>query len=240
MTRLEKILANILDELLLQSEQVEEMVELGLRSIEDRCDDAVAQVQTLERTINDREVKIEEACLATIALHHPAASDLRLAATILKVNGDLERIGDLALNLTERAEALREYEQLAIPTELAEMVRYSLSMVRDAHRALQEKDVALAQRVCHRDDQLDAMNRELIVSITDQMKQASDLLSGQLHIFSASRIIERIGDHATNIAEDVMYLVNGEILRHQHKIFDQIGAPADGRFGIDGSFNAKR
>ena len=225
MTRLQKILADILDDLLLQSEQVEEMVELGLKSIEDRCVDAAQQVQRLERIVNEREVGIEESCLSTIALHHPAACDLRMAATILKVNGDLERIGDLALNLTERAEALRDYEELAIPPELAEMVRYSLRMVRDAHQALQEKDVRLAERVCNQDDQLDAMNRELIVAITDQMKESPELLKGQLHIFSASRIIERIGDHATNIAEDVMYLVNGEIQRHQHKVYDLLDEP---------------
>ena len=220
MTRLQQILEEILETLSLQSDQVESMVQLALDSLEQRCLAAVQQVQQIERSVNQREIAIEEACLQSVALQNPVASDLRMVATILKVNGDLERIADLALNLTERTEALSEFPQIDVPPDLAEMVRYSLSMVKDAHRALLSRDVKLAARVCQRDDQLDAMNRELIVRIANLMEQQPSLVKAQLHIFSASRIIERIGDHATNIAEDVLYLVEGEILRHQHKLCD--------------------
>ena len=218
MTRLQQIAANILDQLLEQSNQVQSMVQFGLESIEERCVEAVKKTQEIELTVNAREIQIEEECLRTLALYQPKASDLRLLATILKVNGDLERIADLALNLTERAEALEEFPSVEIPSELADMVRYSLKMVQDAHKALLDRNVNLAHSICQRDDQLDAMNRELIIAITKSMKQTPEMVEAQLHIFSASRIVERIGDHATNIAEDVLYLVDGEIQRHQHKL----------------------
>ena len=220
MTRLQQILEEILESLSRQSDQVEAMVQLGLDSLEQRCLAAIQQVRQFERTVNQREIEIEEACLQAVALQNPVASDLRMVSTILKVNGDLERIADLALNLTERTEALAEFPAVEVPPELADMVRYSLSMVKDAHRALLNRDVRLAQRVCQRDDQLDAMNRELIVRIAALMEAEPSSVKAQLHLFSASRIIERIGDHATNIAEDVIYLVQGEILRHQHKLCD--------------------
>ena len=223
MTRLEQIVGEILEQLFDQSEQVETMVHLGLHSLEKKCFETGQQVRQLESLVNRNEIQIEEACIRTLALYQPAASDLRMVATILKVNSDLERIADLALNLTERAEALVDYPSVDVPSELADMVRYSLAMVKDAHQALRCQNTKLAHSVCQRDDQLDAMNRELINTISESMEEQKGAIKGHLHVFSASRIIERIGDHATNIAEDVLYLVEGEIQRHQYKLPDLPG-----------------
>jgi len=192
------------------------MVQLGLKALATSVD--AEHVRELERLVNLHEIEIEERCLNALALFQPTASDLRTISTLLKANGDLERIADLALNLTERAEALMDFGEVEIPNELEEMVRYSLQMVQDADRSLATRDVALARNVCIRDDQLDAMNRELIVKIAARMEQNPENVKAELHIFSASRIIERIGDHATNIAEDVLYMVNGDVQRHQFKL----------------------
>ena len=217
MTRFQRITAEILEQISQQARQVETMVQLGIEALEQKSA-LSGKVKRLERQVNRREVEIEEQCLGALAMFQPFGSELRTLATVLKANGDLERIADLALNLTERAEALSEYDDIDVPRELEEMVRYSLQMVKDADRALSTRDVALARNVCVRDDQLDAMNRELISFIADRMEQNPKLVKAELHLFSASRIIERIGDHATNIAEDVLYMVEGEITRHQFKL----------------------
>ena len=217
MTRFRQLVAEILDKLSKQAILVECMVQKGLEALE-RKSGIAHEVEALEREVNSQEIEIEESCLEVLALFQPTASDLRILSTILKANGELERIGDLALNLAERAEALSEYPGVNVPHQLEEMVRYSLKMLMDADQSLAEKNVKLARDVCRRDDQLDAMNRELIVEIAGTMENNPSQVKAQLHIFSASRIIERIGDHATNIAEDVLYLVEGEIQRHRFKL----------------------
>jgi len=216
MNRLQNILAEIVEKVSLQSDRVECMVQYGLEALELKSASRMQFIRNLEQEVNAFEVEIESDCLKTLALYHPAASDLRVVSAILKANGDLERIADLALNLAERAEALSSSDA-SIPSELADMTRYALEMVQDADTALATRDAKLARNVCHRDDQLDAMNRELIGKIAELMEQDSKQVKAQLHIFSASRIIERIGDHATNIAEDVLFLVEGDIQRHRFK-----------------------
>ena len=217
MRRFQRILHDILEKLSSQAKHVEFMVQQGLRALESHTVDS-AKVRELETFVNLHEIEIEESCLNALALFQPTASDLRTISTVLKANGDLERIADLALNLTERAESLLEFEEVKIPDELAEMVRYSLKMVQDADLSLATRDVDLARDVCSRDDQLDAMNRDLIQSIASRMEENPGNVKADLHIFSASRIIERIGDHATNIAEDVLHMVEGDIHRHQFKL----------------------
>ena len=219
MSRFQRNVSQILNKLSNQALQVEAMVQLGLVSLEMRSG-VSDEVKELERVVNHQEIEIEELCLTTLALFQPTAIDLRVLATVLKANGDLERIADLALNLTERAEALSELGDVDVPLELESMVRYSLEMVKDANRSLVERNANLARNVALRDDQLDAMNRELIQTIADEMERNPEHVKAQLHVFSASRIIERIGDHATNIAEDVLYMVEGEIHRHRYKLPD--------------------
>ncbi|MEM9941834.1 MAG: phosphate signaling complex protein PhoU [Planctomycetota bacterium] len=217
MTRFQQVLDDILEKLSNQSRHVEFMVQQGLKALETHSVNS-DNVRELEQLVNQHEIEIEESCLSALALFQPRAGDLRTISTVLKTNGELERIADLALNLIERAEALLEYNNVVIPESLSEMVRYSLKMVEDADQALAYRDVKLARDVCVRDDQLDAMNRDLIQTIASRIERNPETVRADLHIFSASRIIERIGDHATNIAEDVMYMVDGHIQRHQFKL----------------------
>lgn len=205
-----------------QAVTVDEMVLESYRGLCDRSSGAAAKVLAMESLINQSEVNIEEHCLNVLALQQPVAIDLRRVAAMLKINGDLERIADLALNLAERTESLIRFPEIKIPNKLEEMLKCALQMVRDSHLAFARVDTDLARDVCKRDDIVDALNREVITSLVAEMENSPTQVSGYLHVFSASRIIERIGDHATNIAEDVIYLAEGSIARHQEIEVSQV------------------
>ncbi|TWT96813.1 hypothetical protein Pla108_25870 [Botrimarina colliarenosi] len=212
---LERHLTEVEHALSLQADAVERMVQAAYEGLRERCLGTAAAVLDSEAELNRSEVDIEERCLELLALHQPVAVDLRRVAATLKINGDLERIGDLALNLAERTEDLARIPHVAVPAELETMVERAIEMLRDAHSAFVHVDEELARSVRLRDDEVDALNRGIIASLTKQMAAEPQQVEGLLHVFSASRIIERIADHATNIAEDVMYLAKGEITRHR-------------------------
>lgn len=162
-------------------------------------------------------MKIEEDCLKILALHQPVAVDLRETATVLKINNDLERIADLAVNIAERTIGLSHYPNFHIPAALEPMTKVTVSMLRDAIDAFIDFDTEKARAVCKRDDIVDGYNREIINEIYGLMQTDPSLIKPALHFFSSARHIERIADHTTNIAEDVIYLTEGEIIRHRHK-----------------------
>lgn len=213
---LERDLEQLERDLLAQSAKVEEMIRTACRALCERRADLAYQLFTREPEINHREVIIEEECLKILALHQPVAVDLRRTAIVLKVNSDLERIADLAVNIAERTQVIAEYPEFEIPTALERMVVVAISMVRDSLDSFVDLDVTLAREVCLRDDEVDEYNRQVIDELQVVMAERSDLIHVALHLFSASRHVERIADHATNIAEDVIYLVEGEIARHRH------------------------
>jgi phosphate transport system protein len=155
--------------------------------------------------------------LKNLALHQPVAVDLWRVATILKINGDLERIADRTVNIAERASDLSAFPELAVPKNLEKMVDVSTKMDRSSLDALVELDANLAREICGRDDVVDELNREVIDDLFDVIQSKASLVSAAFHFFSAARHVERIADHATNIAEDVIYLVKGEIVRHGPK-----------------------
>ena len=212
---LERDLEVLEREVLAQSAVVEEMIRTACRALCDHRSDLLEEVLRHEDHVNEREVAIEESCLKILALHQPVAVDLRRVATLLKINGDLERIADLAVNIAERSQSLGEYPDFAISATLQSMVSEAIRMVRSALDAFVDLDVELARRVCSQDDRVDEFNRQVIAELHDVMRDSSDLVEPALHFFSASRHVERIADHATNIAEDVIYLVEGEIARHR-------------------------
>ena len=198
-----------------QADAVERMVHAAYQGLRERCLGSAAQVLDSESQLNRSEVDIEEKCLELLALHQPVATDLRRVAATLKINGDLERIGDLALNLAERTESLVHCPDVPVPAELEQMVERAMEMLRDAHSAFVSVDEELAHSVRERDDEVDDLNRRVIDDLAKQMETNPHQVEGLLHVFSATRIIERIADHATNIAEDVIYLAKGRIMRHR-------------------------
>jgi phosphate transport system protein len=202
--------------LLSQSSLVEQMVFRSVQSLRELRVEIAQEVIANEETINYREVEIEEECLKILALHQPVAVDLRRVATVLKINGDLERIADLAVNISERTHSLVLYPEFRTPAHLDQMVEAALAMVRDALDAFVRLDVNAAREVCLRDDTVDELNRQLISDLYDLVQANPSDIEPAFHFYSASRHVERIADHATNISEDVIYLVDGEIARHRH------------------------
>ena len=203
-------------ELLAQSYVVEQMIQLASQALRELRSDLIEDLLSLEDKVNSREVEIEEECLKILALHQPVAKDLRRVATVLKINTDLERIADLTVNLGERAQALVMFSDFPFPEKLELMADASIAMVRGAIDAFVRLDAEAAQEICLRDDEVDRLNLECILGLQAMVTEDAQRFEPALHYFSVSRHIERIADHATNISEDVIYLVNGEIVRHNH------------------------
>jgi phosphate transport system protein len=196
---------------------VEEMIQKASKALVERHYDAVGTVIKMDETVDEREVQIEEECLKILALHQPVAVDLRRLATVLKVNNDLERIGDLAVNIAERALALKKYLDFDVPANVARMVEIANGMVHAALDAFLRMDLAEAQRIMSMDDAVDSLGHEIVGQLQQAMQAVPNDVVPALNCFSAVHSIERIADHATNIAEDVIYLVGGEIIRHRHE-----------------------
>lgn len=198
---------------------VEQMIEHSVRSLMERNSDLADEVIQGDEDVDAREIRIEEECLKLLALHQPLATDMRWLVTVVKTNSELERMADLACNIAERAKSLDLYPLYPVPAEIEEMVAISTKMVKDALDAFVEHDPRKAVQVIHEDDRMDSLNRTVIQQIQDTMRQSPEDVDPALHCFSASRHLERISDLATNIAEDVIYLVDGNIVRHQHDTY---------------------
>ncbi len=197
------------------SGQVEEMIVAAVRALMERRRDLAQQVIDRDGEIDQTEVRIEEECLKMLALHQPVATDLRRLTTMMKINNDLERMADLACNVAERAYNLTEVPEFPIPKLIHEMVDLSTAMVRDGLNAFVNLNVELAYKVIGRDDTVDRINVKVIDELTEIMQEHSHWVAPALHCFSAARHLERIADHATNVAEDVVYMVGGVIVRHR-------------------------
>lgn len=212
---LQRDLESLEQNLLAQSSVVERMIYRASQALRVLKTDLIEILLEDEESVNRREVAIEEECLKILALHQPVAIDLRRVATVLKINGDLERIADLAINIGERAQTLVMYPEFPFPNHMDEMVEASTKMVRDSLDAFVRLDVEAATEVCQQDDQVDDLNRTIIENLHQYIQTHVGEFTPAMQYFSASRHIERIADHATNIAEDVIYLVDGEITRHR-------------------------
>lgn len=203
-------------DLVTQFGDVEQMVQLAVRSLVERRVDLAAQVIESDTRIDMADIRIEEECLKALALHQPVTKDLRWVITVIKVNVELERMADLACNIAERARSLDRFPLFPVPTELSSMVVAALGMVRDALDSFVEGDADRAIEVISRDEAVDEQNRIVIESLHQSMRHDPDQVEPAVHCFSASRMLEQIADIAETLAEDVIYLVKGEIVRHQH------------------------
>jgi phosphate transport system protein len=167
-----------------------------------------------DEAIDRAENEIAEECLKLLALHQPVAGDLRRIATTFMITTDLERMGDLARHIAEAALVLSA-PPVEIPAGLTQMTGLSLTMVRQSLDSFVNLDSQLARRVVRMDDSVDQFNDDLIADLTARMKQSPDFVDPGLTLFTVVRHLERIADHATNIAEDVIYLIEGEIVKHR-------------------------
>lgn len=212
---LQREIENLKKKLLSLGAKVEAVVRDAAVSIE-KYDGKLAQkVVDNDVNIDMAEVEIEEDCLKILALHQPVAIDLRFIVAVLKINNDLERIGDLAVNMAERVVYLVEHPKVNISLDIVEMARNAQMMLKMSLDALVELDADLAHKVCMSDDSVDAMNRQMYEKVQQAMRKNPDQVPSLIHLLSASRQLERIADHATNIAEDVIYMIEGQIIRHK-------------------------
>ena len=213
---LQRDIEQIRKDLLSQFGLVEKLVDDAVRTLVEGRLDLTESVIKADQAVDESEVLIEEHCLKTLALHQPVAVDLRWIATVVKINADLERIADLACNITERAQELHQYANFPIPDQVPRMVRSAMTMMKKALDAFVDLDGNLAREVIRLDNEVDQLNKEAITELTGLMKLHPDNVEPALHCFSAARHIERVADHAENIAEEVIYIVEGEIVRHRH------------------------
>lgn len=212
---LQRAIENLKKEILALSAVVEERFREGLKAFHERDASRARKVIQRDAEIDEREVDIEERCLQILALYQPVAVDLRTIIAILKINNDLERIGDLAVNIAEHALYFSERGKVETGLDLAPMEARVREMLKQALDAFIEWDVDLAYRVCASDDEVDRGHRNAYATVEREIRQNPDRAEGLIHLLGISRYLERIADHATNIAEDVIYLVEGEIKRHR-------------------------
>ncbi len=194
---------------------VEQMVGDAVRALEQKDTVLARQVVTRDDMIDRAEVEIEEECLKALALYQPVATDLRCIVTVLKINNDLERIADLAANIAERAVNLVELPPPVLEFDFQEMAQKVRRMLNRSLDSLVRRDAEMARLVMEADDRVDAMHGSIYRLVSTAAAAHPEHTIGFLQMLSISRNLERIADHATNIAEDVIYMLEGEIVRHQ-------------------------
>ncbi len=223
MTRhLEREIERLKRALLAVSAIVEENVQKSVKAIKERDPRLAREVIESDLEIDQMEVDIEEECQKALALHQPVASDLRFIIAVLKINNDLERIGDLAVNIAERAVYLSTQERVDIPFDFAGLAQKAQAMLRDSLDALVNLDADLAHEVLAADDEVDDINREMYRLVQEGIRSHPEHVESLILLLSVSRQLERVADHATNIAEDVIYLVRGDIVRHRAEEFRDV------------------
>jgi phosphate transport system protein len=214
---LERDLDNLQRDILVLAASVEEAIHKAIRALQEPplAADLAKEVIDGDAVIDAEENRVEEECLKILALHQPVAVDLRRIAAALKINTDLERMADLAEDIAERALHLAHLPAIPVPDTLQRMTDLTTTMVHQSLDAFVNLDARQARLVCRLDDEVDRYNTEIIDELIRVMQSSSELVEPGLSMFSAIRHLERIADHATNIAEDVVYLVEGEIIRHR-------------------------
>ena len=193
---------------------VEERVRLAVEAVVNHDSQAAKKIIKTDYEIDEMEVEIEEECLKVLALHQPVAVDLRFLIAVIKINNDLERIGDQAVNIAQRVGVLAKHHNPVFDFDYTLMAEKAESMLRMSLDALVNLDEDIALKVVTMDDEVDKIQREAYDRIKNAMKENAGETGYLINLFLVSRHLERLADHATNIAEEVIYLIEGEIIRH--------------------------
>jgi len=212
---LERELEKIRKKILTLSAMVEGNIEKAIRSLTRHEITLAKEVIESDHEIDHFEVEIEEDCLKILALYQPEAIDLRYVVGILKMNNDLERMGDLAVNIAERSAYLADKKGTKLFLDFTQMGEKTIAMVKKALDSLIKMDATMAGEVCAADDEVDEINRKILLLIQDYMEKNPHEVKILIHLLLVSRHLERIADQATNIAEDVIYMIEGIIIRHR-------------------------
>lgn len=193
---------------------VEERVYLAIKAIESRDPDLAKRIIRSDHEIDETEVEVEEECLKILALYQPVAIDLRFIVIVIKINNDLERIGDQAVNIAERIQSIAKYPNISFHFDYTEMAEIAAAMLKQSLDALVHLDIDTAFRVLTLDDEVDDIQSSAYSQIKQAMREHPKEMTYLINLYLISRHLERIADHATNIAEEVIYLIEGEIIRH--------------------------
>ena len=207
-------LSTLKEKLLTMASLVESMIFKAVKSLTEREEPLIQDVNKDEEKVNLLEIEIDDHCLKLLALQQPMATDLRFITSAMRINSELERIGDLAVNITQCVEVLIKQPQLKPYIDLPRMADLTQKMVKDSLDAFIKNDADLARSVLHSDDQVDALKDQIFRELLTFMMSDHSTISRALELILVSRHLERIADHATNIAEDVIYLVQGKDIRH--------------------------
>lgn len=207
-------LSQLKEKILFMGSKVEEAIRLAMKALVDRDSKLARQVIQGDRDINDLEIEVDEICHRLLALHQPMAGDMRFVTSAMKINADLERIGDMSVNIAERALTLNEVAPLKPFIDIPRMAAIAQEMVKVALDSLVNRDPASAKKVCMRDDEVDNLNDQIIRELISYMLEDRANIKRALDLILVSRYLERVADHATNIGEDVIYMVEGKDIRH--------------------------
>jgi phosphate transport system protein len=216
-TQLQREIGNLKKSILTLSALVEDNLRRALSAVENRDEALAAEVIERDFPIDLMEVDVEEDCLKALALYQPVAGDLRFIVTTIKINTTLERVGDLAVNIAERARLLAAMDPPIVAFDLAGMAAKAQRMVSSALDSLVNSDGAVARAVLLADDEIDDLDREFTTKLNEAAREHPEWLDAVIQLLQISRFIERVADHATSIAEDVIYMSEGEIPRHTVK-----------------------
>jgi phosphate transport system protein len=210
----EEELKNLREEILYMGGLVEDQIQKAVKSLVDRDSQLAEVIVERDHEVNRMDVDIDDLCIKLLALHQPAGRDLRFITTGLKITTDLERIGDMAVNICERALELNQESQLKPYIDIPRMAQISQRMIRESLDAFVREDTDLALKVCKDDTEVDDLNAQIFRETISFMIEDPQTISRATKIGSVSKYLERIADHATNIAEMVIFMVKGKSIRH--------------------------
>lgn len=224
---LQRQIEQLKQKILFVGSMVEGAIANAVAALVDRDENLAAKVLQEDSEIDRMEVDVEEDCLKILALYQPVAVDLRFVVAVLKINNDLERMGDLAKNIAKRVVYLSRVDRVEVPVDFRGMAVQAQDMVKRSLDALVRGDSALAHRVRQDDDALDGMRRTIHEKIRAAIRERPEQTETLMKLYSIAKHLERLGDMATNVAEDVIYMVEGDIVRHQDEDEGDIGRQQD-------------
>ncbi len=214
MVRLEEEISKLKKMLFEMATSVEEMIAKSIKALKDRNMIMAEEVIKSDAKINEMEIEIDNQCIKILALYHPEAEDLRTVSMIMKINNDLERIGDHAVNIAEKTIYLADKPPVKPLIDIPRMADKAIKMLQESLDAFVNKDAQLAIDVCKRDDEVDSLEPQIVRELVTYMIADPQTIDRSLTLILIAREIERVADLATNIAEDTYYIVSGKSLKH--------------------------
>jgi phosphate transport system protein len=212
--RYEEELKKLREDILYMGGLVENQIQKAVKSLVDRDSELAQAIIERDREVNRLDVEIDDHCIRLLALHQPAGRDLRFITTGLKITTDLERIGDMAVNICERALELNQEPQLKPYIDVPRMAKITQGMIRESLDAFVREDTGIALKVCKNDQAVDDLNSQIFREVISFMVADPQTINRAMKITFVSKYLERIADHATNIAEMVIFMVKGKSIRH--------------------------